>query len=107
MEHLHFATMEYSCPPTTAESLVWLEELRLQSAVLEQKEVRLLADVTHRLEIIKRMAKDRESVHIARDQLLLDVLRAIATGQCKDYPPEEFAAEALEVEDLELELWYA
>ncbi len=31
----------------------------------------------------------------AFDDLLFDVLTAIATGQCQDYPPEEFAAEAL------------
>jgi hypothetical protein len=53
---------------------------------------------------VAEIGGDPESDHYARDGLLLDVLKAIAAGATD---PAALAVEALRVQDLELELWYA
>ena len=64
----------------------------------------LLQEVIERVKFVGVMVeRDKEEVGedawghstVAFDDILFDVLTAIATGQCRDYPPEEFAAEAL------------
>lgn len=95
------------CPPATEESLRWFAVMQAQSAAVEGGPITCLQQVKDRLEVIQGMAGDREQAHVARDRLLLDVLRAIATGQCRDYPPEDFAEEVLKAEDIGFTLWYA
>ena len=60
--------------------------MMLQEVIDRAKEVRELVDVDDQHSTTPR------SVQLC---FLYQVLTAIATGQCKDYPPEEFAAEAL------------
>jgi hypothetical protein len=54
-----------------------------------------LIEVKARVAAIFGAAGDPERAHGLEDELYLDVLRAIATGRCLDYPPEDFAEEAL------------
>lgn len=58
-----------------------------------------------RLKIIEQHANDPEAAHGFEDDLYIDVLRAIATGKCKD--PQACAKEALKAIDIDFTRWYA
>jgi hypothetical protein len=67
-----------------------------------------LEDVREELVAVRKLAKDDdESAHSHLDSLYIRVLRAIATGQCRDAPPEDFAEAVLAGEDIEFARWYA
>lgn len=66
-----------------------------------------LSEVKDRIEDIRQISYDNEGAHGMADGLYLDVLKAIATGQCKDAPPEDFAEEVLKVENIGFTKWYA
>jgi hypothetical protein len=59
-----------------------------------------LIEVKARVADILGAAGDSEIAHGLEDELYLDVLRAIATGRCLDYPPEDFALEALRASEV-------
>jgi hypothetical protein len=67
----------------------------------------MLNEVKARVTEIADTADDPEQAHRLEDTLYRDVLKAIATGQCRDYPPEDFAAEALRAGPLRFPRWYA
>ncbi len=68
----------------------------LQEVINEVKELRRQVKVRH---------YDKESWHEIEDNLWLRVLKAIATGQCKDAPPEDFAAEAIKTNKIKFDRW--
>jgi hypothetical protein len=55
----------------------------------------LLEDVQNKLVEIEESLGDVEVTIPQLNAFYLEVLTAIATGQCKDAPPEDFAAEAI------------
>lgn len=57
--------------------------------------VKALAD------IVAACEGDSESWHADEDDIVADVLHAIADGRCLDAPPEDFAAETVKVYDLD------
>jgi hypothetical protein len=67
----------------------------------------LFADVTAMVDDVRAMAGDPEAAHGAEDRLYLAVLGTIATGQCRDASPEDFAAEALKASAVEFDRWRA
>ncbi len=62
-------------------------------------------DVIDRVEAIHHFRSDDEAAHSAEDSLHVDVLRAIATGQCDD--PKGCAAAALRTLDIGFARWCA
>lgn len=66
-----------------------------------------LHEVVDGVAAIEMDGGDNEGMHRAQDDLYLAVLTAIATGQCKDAPPEDFALAALEAEKIKYTKWYA
>jgi hypothetical protein len=66
-----------------------------------------LQDVRDRLEDVRASAGDAEAAHGMLDELYLNVLTAISLGQCKDAPPEDFAALVLEGEQIDFPRWFA
>lgn len=55
----------------------------------------MLQEVRDKLVFIEESFGDVEVTRCQLESLYREVLTAIATGQCKDAPPEDFAAEAL------------
>ncbi len=64
-----------------------------------------IEDVAFRLERIRKLADDDEAAHIGEDQLWLDVLEFIATGECPD--PTAFAICAIQTRSIEFARWCA
>lgn len=54
---------------------------------------------------IEAMRGDDEAAHSAEDGLWLDVLKAIAKGECAD--PAAVAAEAIKTNDIDFSRWCA
>lgn len=68
-----------------------------------------LDELHARREALRALAAtdDPEHFHVLYDDLLLDVLQAIATGDCKGASPEVFAALALDAGTFEPRRWYS
>jgi hypothetical protein len=62
--------------------------------------------IRKRIEAIRAVKHDPERAHCMQDDLLSEVLGAIASGGCSP-SPEACAAAALEVEAVDFERWYA
>ena len=66
-----------------------------------------LHEVSEGVARVEASMDDPEAAHGWEDALMEEILRAIATGQCKGAPPEDFATEVLKVKDLKFSRWYA
>lgn len=67
-----------------------------------------LKEINLRIEKIKRVLHERsdnERAHLYEDQLYVDVLGAIADGECEN--PAEYAREALKADDINFARWYS
>ncbi len=62
-------------------------------------------DVVARVDAVYRYRSDDETAHQVEDDLYVDVLKAIAAGQCED--PSGCAAAALKTQDICFARWYA
>lgn len=62
-------------------------------------------DVRGRLGEIRELAGDDEAAHGREDRLYIDVLTAIAAGECDD--PKALAAEALQALEIDFSRWCA
>jgi hypothetical protein len=72
----------------------------------------MLNEVKARLARVRDIAAgangdDDEMAHWELEALYADVLTAIATGQCRDFPPEDFAAEAIRGQEIKFTRWYS
>ncbi len=62
-------------------------------------------DIRAGVECIRWMKSDNEAAHVAEDRLHVDVLQAIAKGECDD--PAACALEALSTLTVVFDRWFA
>jgi hypothetical protein len=61
-----------------------------------------LREIVETLETIKEVSTIHPEIAYGMERnLLLDVLENISLGKCQDAPPEDFAAEAFKVREIE------
>lgn len=76
-----------------------MDELLKDEEKMTPEKVRVLVDN------LRRYKRDPETFHSMEDDVLIDVLKAIADNNCEK--PQECAKIALEPGDWDVERWYA